>query len=328
MWPDTAIDSALDLTDRLINRIQAFHDFIGLDSKLLSESESLNTDAMYRIYKDKKLPEIDDGLDDVAAHQQGVAILQRIQEINEDLWETITHLPDGIRSALVIQSKLGDEPEDTEDAQRFAQSVLELDGAQIPLISSAEQAELLTPFDEPQINETIILLKSGDLPEAYAVNDKLEVRRITAAQFIRAAECEPNTSASELPAKTNERVMAAVAQFRLDRASRLGRTRRRGDTRLRRHLSKELNIALANIDDDSEKVRQVELLRRIFLGSLPSPVESALQDVRRYSLTGDQLLARLEALRHRFRMNVLEDKETAEQPDSELIRIVCSDGLV
>ena len=62
--------------------------------------------------------------------------------------------------------------------------------------------------------------------------------------------------------------------------------------------------------------------------SLPSPVESALQDVRRYSLTGDQLLARLEALRHRFRMNVLEDKETAEQPDSELIRIVCSDGLV
>jgi superfamily II DNA/RNA helicase/superfamily II DNA or RNA helicase len=327
MWPDTAIDSALDLTDRLINRIQAFHDFIGLDSKLLSESESLNTDAMYRIYKDKKLPEIDDGLDDVAAHQQGVAILQRIQKENDDLWETITHLPDGIRSALTIQLKSDVESENSEDAKRFAQSVLELDGAQMPLISSEEQAGLRTPFDEPQIKETIVLLKSGDLPEAYAVNDKLEVRRITAAQFIRAAECEQNTPASELPAKTNERVMAAVAQFRLDRASRLGRARRRGDTRLRRYLSKELTIALAGSEENSEKIRQIELLRRIFLGPLLGPVESALEDVRRYSLSGDQLLARLEALRHRFRLNPPEQFEVSSQHD-EIIRIICSDGLV
>jgi hypothetical protein len=256
------------------------------------------------------------------------AILQRIQKENDDLWETITHLPDGIRSALTIQSKLGVESDDTEDAQRFAQSVLELDGAQMPLISSAEQAGLLTPFDEPQINETIILLKTGDLPAAYAVNDKLEVRRITAAQFIRAAECEPNTPASELPAKTNERVMAAVAQFRLDRASRLGRARRRGDTRLRRHLSKELTIALAVSDDDSEKIRQIELLRRIFLGPLHGPVESALQDVRRYSLSGDQLLVRLEALRHRFRLNPPEAEDSVAQPDTEIVRIICSDGLI
>ncbi|KKK74286.1 hypothetical protein LCGC14_2885290, partial [marine sediment metagenome] len=35
-WPDLAVDAELDLTDRLLRRIQAFHDFIGLDSKLLS----------------------------------------------------------------------------------------------------------------------------------------------------------------------------------------------------------------------------------------------------------------------------------------------------
>ena len=42
MWPDTEVDAELDLTDRLHNRIQSFHDLIGLDSKLLSESERLN----------------------------------------------------------------------------------------------------------------------------------------------------------------------------------------------------------------------------------------------------------------------------------------------
>jgi len=53
MWPDLAIDEGLSLTDRLLKRIQTFHDFIGLDSRLLSESERLNEGAMYRIYQDK-----------------------------------------------------------------------------------------------------------------------------------------------------------------------------------------------------------------------------------------------------------------------------------
>ena len=33
MWPDLAVDAELALTDRLHNRIQSFHDLIGLDSK-------------------------------------------------------------------------------------------------------------------------------------------------------------------------------------------------------------------------------------------------------------------------------------------------------
>ena len=48
MWPDLAVDAELALTDRLHNRIQSFHDLIGLDSKLLSDAERLNSNAMYR----------------------------------------------------------------------------------------------------------------------------------------------------------------------------------------------------------------------------------------------------------------------------------------
>ena len=55
-----------------------------------------------RIYGEKRLPEADDGLDEVAAHQRAVALLQRIREDNHrELWETVTALPDGIRSALL-----------------------------------------------------------------------------------------------------------------------------------------------------------------------------------------------------------------------------------
>ena len=90
MWPDIAVDAELSLTDRLHRRIQSFHDLIGLDSKLLSDSERLNTGAMYRIYQEKALPEMEDGLDEVAANQRAITLLQRIQEEDPVLWQTIT----------------------------------------------------------------------------------------------------------------------------------------------------------------------------------------------------------------------------------------------
>ena len=99
MWPDTAVDAGLSLTETLGRRIQTFHDLIGLDSRLLSEAERLNANAMYRIYEGKELPDLNDGLDDVAANQRAIALLQRIQQDDPELWRTITTLPDGIRSA-------------------------------------------------------------------------------------------------------------------------------------------------------------------------------------------------------------------------------------
>jgi len=100
-WPDTDVDAELSLTTRLHNRIQAFHDFIGLDTQLLSDSEKVNPAAMYRIYEQKRLPdEGEDALDEVAAHQRGIALLQKIQLQDPTLWRTIAELPDGVRAAL------------------------------------------------------------------------------------------------------------------------------------------------------------------------------------------------------------------------------------
>ena len=75
MWPDVAVDEKLSLTERLHRRIQSFHDLIGLDSKLLSDAERLNANVMYRIYDGKTLPEMDDGLDEVAANQRAITLL-------------------------------------------------------------------------------------------------------------------------------------------------------------------------------------------------------------------------------------------------------------
>lgn len=326
MWPDFDVDAELSLTERLLKRIQDFHDFIGLDSKLLADSERLNTRAMYRIYEQKELPEIDDGLDEIAAHQRAIALLQRIQDEDPDLWDTITNLPDGIRSALEVTVERS---EDDVEAQRFAQAALEIEGSQMPLMSPGTQAQVTSPFDDPKPGESLVLLSSGDIHGCYAVGDNLEARQISPAQLIAAAECDPETQASQLPHNTNERVMAAFEEFKESTRRRLGRARRpRTDTRVRRYLSKQLSIARQQADGSRDELHRIEVLRRIFLESLPSQVEASLQEIRNIHLEGTVLIRRLEALRERYRLNPPDEGERTEDPTPSVIRIVCSDGLV
>ncbi len=321
MWPDLAVDTGISLTDRLGNRIQMFHDIIGLDSELLSENERLNNTAMFRIYESREMPDEDDMLDEVAASQRAQAVLQRIQSNDPSLWDTIVGLPDGIRSALSVQT-----PGVDGENYRYAQSPLMAPGAQLPMSASGETSDL-SPFDDPHPGETLVLLEARGVNGCYAVGSDLQPRSITPAQFISAAECMPETPLAELPSDTNERVTAAFDAFQQQVARRLGAARRRSDTRNRRYLSRHLSMALDQVMEEGSDPQPIITLRSIFLGDLPSSVGGHLADIRSLQLTGSSLLTRLQALRERYRLTVPESTDHSV-PTPSVIRIVCSDGLI
>ena len=320
MWPDVAVDEELSLTERLHRRIQSFHNLIGLDSKLLSDAERLNASAMFRIYDGKALPDMDDGLDEVAANQRAITLLQRIQESDPHLWNTITELPDGIRSARTEHPAPSNES--------YAQNVLRIDGSQAPLMTPARMASASSPFDDPRQGETLVLLSAGGVRSCYAVGSDLEPRAISPAQLIAAAECGPDTAIQPLPTDTNERVMAAFAAFSTDFQRRLGRARRPRDTRSRRYVSRHLGIAMREAHEDAGLLKRIETLRRIFLGDVSPQVENALGEIRNLRLEGSVLVTRLEALRERHRLNPPDDTDRPRPPEPQVIRIVCSDGIV
>ena len=328
MWPDTAVDATLSLTERLHNRVQLFHDLIGLDSKLLSESERLNADAMFRIYEKKEMAESEDGLDAVAASQRAVALLQRVRENEPEKWEWLTTLPDGIRSALVGR---GPRPaparaEESGDDAAYVQAPMEVDGAQMPLVSPSAPGAEPSAFDDPRPGETLVLLAAGGVKGCYAVGGGLVPHPISAAQFTAAAECEPDTPAQPLPHDTNERVMAAHTAFRENVARRLGSARRPRGNRSRQYVSRQLRAA-RDAEANAEAIQRINDLRSIFLGSLPEQAERALSDFAAQRIEGQPLLDRLNALRERHRLNPpgRQDGGAAEQP--QVVRIVCSDGL-
>ena len=323
MWPDEEVDEELDLTDRLLRRVQSFHDLIGLDSKLLHESERLNYEAIYGIYGVQQLPELDDGLDEVAANQRAATLLQRIQDEDPDLWRKITALPDGIRSALTVGN-----PSEDATPDRYVQGPMDIEGMHLPLIGTTADAAAGSPFDDPRPGETIVLLSSAGVRGCYAVDDYLMPRSISPAQFISAAECRPDTPAEPLPAQTNERVMAAFNSFRGDFGQRLGRARRPRDTRVRRYLSRQLSALASEATNDQQRIAQIDILRQIFVANTTPQVESALSDIRTLGLQGEPLLVRLQALRERYRLNPPDDEDESTPAEMQVIRIVCSDGLI
>ena len=322
MWPDREVDEELTLTARLNKRIQLFHDLIGLDSKLLSEAERLNVKAMYSIYEGE-MPDVDDGLDEIAAHQRAVSLLQRIQDNDPDLWKTITELPDGIRSALEVS-------DETKGSDRgvHLQDSLAIDGMQMTLQSPGTSDSVASPFDPPRAGETLVLMSVGEVKGCYAVASDLQPRPISPSQFVAAAECDRDTPAQALPDDTNERVMAAFETFKSDFRKRLGRVRRPRDSRSRRYVSKHLGMAMNQAGQDVSERRRIEDLRRIFLGDLTQQVESALGEIKNLGLEGPALRTRLEALRERYRLNPPDDSDRSQPQEPQVIRIVCSDGLV
>ena len=287
MLPDAELDETLGLTGKLSDRIQAFHDLIGLDNKVLSDEERLNAQGVGVIYDDRELPELDDALDEVAANQRAIALLQNIRGNDPDLWRTIIELPDGIRSALTCSG--GD---NTEDA--------------------------------PKAGETMVMLAASDAARCYAVGDDLTPRPIRAAQFVAAAECEPDAPTQPLPENTNARVSATAAAFGSDLSRALGVARRRtpGNARNRSFVRRQLN----GVGADVATPQRVEALRQAFAGDLPTVVENELSDLRRLNLGGRELTLRLELLQERYRLNSTTQRATPTT--AEPTRVVCSDGLL
>ena len=343
MWPDTALDEQLDLTERLHNRIQSFHNIIGLDSKLLSEAERLNENAIYGIYvnKDASLLDSDDGLDEVAINQRAIASLQRIRDENPELWTEVADLPDGIRSALQARRTAPKQtpPQQTAPQTEVAaihgsQDALPIHGGQQPLKASAAPgapaaatAMPRSPFDDPSAGETLVMLADGGIKSCYAVGADLAPRQISAAQFAAAAECAPDEPAQPLPLDTNKRVMAAASAFSagMERRS-LSAARRRPDTRNSRYLSRQLNAARETLPPTYS--RRIDILRRVFVNSPLQPqVDRAATEIRNLGVEGEALVRRLEALRERYRINPA-DAPQPDAPAPRIMRIVCSDGLV
>ena len=203
-------------------------------------------------------------------------------------------------------------------------------------MSPTSLESIASPFDDPSEDETLVLLGAGDVHGCYAVGSDLEPRAISPAQLIAAAECDENTPAQPLP-KGHERTRDGGLRRRSSPTSRRGwaGADSRRDTKARRYLSRQLSIALRDAEDDTAETQRIEALRRIFLGDVSQQVEGALGEIRNLHLEGfgpsDPTGSAARAIPPQLARRCQDDwlPGRGRPPGTnEVIRIVCSDGLV
>lgn len=80
---------------------------------------------------------------------------------------------------------------------------------------------------------------------------------------------------------------------------------------------------------DQEELRRVSILQQIVPDHVPRNVIQDLEEVRPMQIEGSSLIRRLEALRSHYRLNPPDADDPTDDPaDAEVVRIICSDGLV
>ena len=102
MMPDPAVEDEISIRETVGNRVQAFHDLIGLDNVVLENGERVNPESIYSIYDGEMPEEQDDVTDSLALAQQANALLNRIRREQPELWQRLLLMPDGLRAAMTV----------------------------------------------------------------------------------------------------------------------------------------------------------------------------------------------------------------------------------
>ena len=105
--PETGIERNLKLKEKLRLRIQEIHDTIGEDSAILDSSEQLNEEAMYAIYEKNngQLSLFEDEGEEILDLNEAEEILRQLRKENQNEYDRIVNLRDGIRTVKPSDSK-------------------------------------------------------------------------------------------------------------------------------------------------------------------------------------------------------------------------------
>ena len=98
--PEAALDKGLGLKERLQHRVQEIHNTLGEDAAILDPSESLNEEAFIAIYQGQSIGQFEDDDDEFLVDLvEAEEFVRQIKEDDPDLFNRITSLRDGVRSA-------------------------------------------------------------------------------------------------------------------------------------------------------------------------------------------------------------------------------------
>lgn len=151
-FPTSRSDEHLSLKDRIIQKLQAFHDTLGEDFKYLSEDEQVTSHKLYENLS-QALNEDGEGTNPELAY---LALLRQIRDNETDLFEKIKKIP--------IKAKTGKESKIIKDSATL--SFIRKGYLKIFIISDGENSKILNFMD------AIAMFKSDKYEKSIKINEE------------------------------------------------------------------------------------------------------------------------------------------------------------
>ncbi len=240
MMPDPAVENTIGIRKTVRERVQAFHDLIGLDSAILETGERVNPDSIYSIY-DGEMPEEEDSItDSLAMAQEANALLNRIRREQPELWQRLWLMPDGLRAAITVE----DHPNagatialvsqgDTKQGYAVESSGAAIELTHTELVRQLEcepgtPADSLPPDTNTRVSRSVATLAEKLAPRAAALEPRQRDSQVTRFVNTQLAQLRLDAMASpdhlrhleqlrvafnnDLPVSVNERIRALMRE--------------------------------------------------------------------------------------------------------------------
>jgi superfamily II DNA/RNA helicase len=289
--PELGIERNLGLQQKLKNRIQEIHDTIGEDAAILDRTEQLNEEAMYAIYeqKGKQLSLFEPEEEEFLDLNEAEEILRQLQKNDPGEFERIANLPNGIRTAKLSMHQATYVFCEASDPSR-------------PDIKGYQQLFLL----DDQGN-----VISRDIP-----------------RILGAIKSDSTSPIATLPKDHNSAVMRVKRQFAEEVKHR--QAEREYNQRLtqgQRYILQELRIFFKTIQEEEVKA-QVNILEKVFRGSMTGALNRELNALRRNGVTGQDLFNQLVQIYNQHNMREWLNNNSLPTLSHPVPIIVCSEAFV
>ena len=173
-----------------------------------------------------------------------------------------------------------------------------------------------------------VFCQAGRFQQLFLLDAKSEIISRDVPKVVGAVKCAPDAKAAPLPDGYNKAVMEIQRKFAEDvRHREAERTYTANLTHGQLYVLRELRILFEATQDEDIK-QNVNVLEKVFRGSLTGAVKRELNQLRRNSVTGENLLKTLVRIYDQHNLKDASAQRSLAMADRAIPRIICSEAFV
>lgn len=253
-------------------------------------------------------------------------ILDRTEKLNPEAMYAIYETRGGTPVQLDLWGGAEDEFLDLNEAEEILRQLRKDNPSEYDRIASLRDGIRTA---RPSLQRGLyVFCQAGRFQQLFLLNEKNEIVSRDIPKVVGAVKCSPDAKAIQLPYGYNTAVMAIQRKFAEEvRHREAERMYTASLTHGQLYVLRELRILFEASQDEDIK-QNVNVLEKVFRGSLTGAVKRELNQMRRNSVIGDGLLKNLVRIYDQHNLKDASAQRSLAMSDRAIPRIICSEAFV